>query len=80
MTAELMKRVKQGRFYAFRAFAHDYVAFPEYLLELGRGNNTFNLAVEDLEGFLSLLEKHGVRVLGTFPLDDFEAPECDNPV
>ena len=57
-------------FYSFIVWAPGDLDFPDHLLSLAEGRNTFNLLVPDVDSFVSELKDQHVRVLKVTRLDE----------
>lgn len=66
-------------FYSFVVHSPEEMGFPEYLLMLGEGVNTFNLTLEDPAEFSAVLLEHGVKIIEANRLDDLE-PVTPDPM
>jgi hypothetical protein len=63
-------------YYSFVVWAQEDVSFPEHLLVIGEGFDTFNATVPDLPAFLAKLAANGVTVREVHQLDALEPVPC----
>lgn len=59
-------------YYSVEAFSERDVAFPRYLVAVGRGVNVFTLATEDIQQALSEFAREKVRIDKVHVLDGIE--------
>ena len=60
-------------YYSFKVRSSDEVVIPARFLAIGEGIDVFSKVVDDLPGFLTELQEHGVQVLEYHQLDKLEA-------
>jgi hypothetical protein len=60
-------------FFSFKVQSKDEVILPSRSLTIGEGTDVFSRVIDDLDGFLSELERLEVKVLEYHRLDELEA-------